>query len=89
MGPSPPLRAGASIYFDPPRETLCYSSGEGRGEETTGMTIKEVGETAKQRAGKPLWLTILIFLPLIIVVAYIVLVTVHGIDDIIRERAAG
>jgi hypothetical protein len=53
------------------------------------MTITPVEEPGEPRARKPLWLTILIFLPVIIFVAYILLVTVHGIDDFIRERAAG
>ncbi len=53
------------------------------------MTIKPIEEPGKPRARKPLWLTILIFLPVIIFVAYILLVTIHGIDDFIRERAAG
>jgi hypothetical protein len=53
------------------------------------MTIKPVEEPGEPRARKPLWVTILIFLPVIIFVAYILLVAVHGIDDFIRERAAG
>ena len=53
------------------------------------MTITPVEESGKPRARKPLWLSVLIFLPVIILLAYILLLTVHGIDDIIRERAAG
>ena len=54
-----------------------------------GVTFNQAEESGEKRKSKPLWITILMFLPVLIFVAYILLVLIHGIDDIIRERSAG
>ena len=53
------------------------------------VTLKREDEGREQRASKPLWLSILIFLPVLIFVAYIMLVLFHFVDDVIHERLGG
>ncbi|MDP7639483.1 MAG: hypothetical protein QGG73_07180 [Candidatus Hydrogenedentes bacterium] len=50
------------------------------------MTLKQVEETGEQRAPRRLWRTMLLFLPALVVVAYVLLLLFYGIDYIIRER---
>ncbi len=63
---------------------MCASNNPS--EKGIHLTLKQVEETGEQRAPRRLWRTMLLFLPALVVVAYVLLLLFYGIDYIIRER---